>query len=98
MSKVKSTFCCQNCGAQHSKWLGQCSACKEWNTIVEEIIKKDKAVICRAVLLLAIKLTFTGLLPSCSVKNCLKEEIINSLDMIIIAGKTKYSFVSYETN
>ena len=41
MSKVKSTFCCQNCGAQHSKWLGQCSACKEWNTIVEEIIKKE---------------------------------------------------------
>ena len=41
MSKVKSTFCCQSCGAQHSKWLGQCSSCKQWNTIVEEIIKKE---------------------------------------------------------
>ena len=40
MAVVKSTYCCQNCGAQHSKWLGQCSSCKEWNTLVEEIIKK----------------------------------------------------------
>ena len=40
MAAVKSTYCCQNCGAQHSKWLGQCSSCKEWNTLVEEIIKK----------------------------------------------------------
>ncbi|RRJ93945.1 DNA repair protein RadA [Flavobacterium macacae] len=41
MSKVKTTFFCQNCGAQYSKWQGQCNSCKEWNTIAEEIIQKE---------------------------------------------------------
>ncbi len=36
--KPKSTFYCQNCGVQHSKWMGQCSSCGEWNTIVEEVV------------------------------------------------------------
>ena len=42
MAKVKTTFFCQNCGSQYSKWQGQCNACKEWNTIVEEIIQKEE--------------------------------------------------------
>ncbi len=41
MSKIKTTFFCQNCGAQYSKWQGQCNSCKEWNTIAEEIIQKE---------------------------------------------------------
>jgi len=40
MAKVKTTFFCQNCGAQFAKWQGQCTSCKEWNTIAEEIIQK----------------------------------------------------------
>jgi DNA repair protein RadA/Sms len=42
MAKVKTSFFCQNCGTQYSKWQGQCNACKEWNTIVEEIIQKEE--------------------------------------------------------
>ena len=42
MSKLKTTFFCQNCGSQYSKWQGQCNSCKEWNTIVEEIIQKEE--------------------------------------------------------
>ena len=42
MSKVKTTFFCQNCGAQYAKWQGQCNSCKEWNTIAEEIIQKEE--------------------------------------------------------
>ncbi|HAD96158.1 MAG TPA: DNA repair protein RadA [Cryomorphaceae bacterium] len=38
MAKSKTTFFCQNCGAQHSKWMGQCSKCHAWNTIVEEVV------------------------------------------------------------
>jgi len=41
MAKVKTTFFCQNCGTQYAKWLGQCTACKEWNTIAEEIVQKE---------------------------------------------------------
>ena len=44
MSKVKTAFFCQNCGTQYSKWQGQCNACKEWNTIVEELVQKEEKV------------------------------------------------------
>lgn len=40
MAKTKTTFFCQNCGNQSSKWLGKCPACGEWNTYVEEIVSK----------------------------------------------------------
>ena len=39
----KSVFFCQNCGHEESKWLGQCPACKEWNTFVEEKISVSAA-------------------------------------------------------
>ena len=42
MAKLKTTFFCQNCGSQYSKWQGQCTACKEWNTITEELIQKPE--------------------------------------------------------
>lgn len=42
MAKLKTSFFCQNCGSQYSKWQGQCTACKEWNTIVEEVIQKEE--------------------------------------------------------
>ncbi len=32
----KVVYFCQNCGHEETKWLGQCPACKEWNTFVEE--------------------------------------------------------------
>ena len=40
MAKVKTTFFCQSCGAQSAKWQGQCSSCKSWNTITEELVQK----------------------------------------------------------
>lgn len=42
MSKIKTAFFCQSCGTQFAKWQGQCTACKEWNTIVEEVIQKEE--------------------------------------------------------
>lgn len=42
MAKIKTTFFCQNCGTQFAKWQGQCNACKEWNTIAEEVIQKPE--------------------------------------------------------
>lgn len=42
MAKIKTSFFCQNCGSQYAKWQGQCNACKEWNTIVEEVIQKEE--------------------------------------------------------
>lgn len=37
MAKAKATaFFCRECGYESPKWLGQCPACREWNTFVEE--------------------------------------------------------------
>src|SRR5215468_3142699 len=37
MSKpTKTVFVCQECGAQASKWQGQCKDCGAWNSFVEE--------------------------------------------------------------
>ena len=44
MAKVKTAFFCSSCGTQFSKWLGQCTACKQWNTIVEEVVQKEEKV------------------------------------------------------
>lgn len=30
-----SVFVCQQCGNEFSKWIGQCSYCREWNSVVE---------------------------------------------------------------
>ncbi len=45
MAKGKKTiYFCQNCGHEAGKWLGQCPACKEWNTFVEEKVTVSKLV------------------------------------------------------
>jgi len=44
MAKVKTAFFCSSCGTQFSKWMGQCTSCKQWNTIVEEVIQKEEKV------------------------------------------------------
>src|SRR5690349_24712361 len=38
MKASKIVFVCQSCGAQAPKWMGRCSDCGEWNTLVEERI------------------------------------------------------------
>lgn len=43
MAKGKgSIFFCQECGYESAKWLGQCPACKEWNSFVEEPVVGKK--------------------------------------------------------
>ena len=35
MAKTKSIYSCTECGAQASKWAGQCGDCGAWNSMVE---------------------------------------------------------------
>lgn len=44
MAKLKTSFFCQNCGAQSAKWIGKCSSCNQWNTYAEEIIEEVQKV------------------------------------------------------
>jgi len=41
MSKIKSSFFCQNCGYESSKFMGQCPSCNQWNSFVEEVTNKS---------------------------------------------------------
>lgn len=42
MAKARTTaFFCSECGYESSKWMGQCPACRAWNTLVEEPIAKS---------------------------------------------------------
>ncbi len=44
MSKRPSTtFVCQECGAQVSKWLGRCADCGAWNSFVEERVQPSSS-------------------------------------------------------
>jgi len=37
MSKKTSKYVCQNCGYVSQKWLGKCTECGEWNSIIETL-------------------------------------------------------------
>lgn len=39
---IKTQFTCKNCGFESPKWLGKCSSCGEWNTMVEQRVQKDQ--------------------------------------------------------
>lgn len=39
MAKTKTVFYCTSCGNETPKWQGRCSACGEWNTIIEHVEK-----------------------------------------------------------
>jgi DNA repair protein RadA/Sms len=35
--KAKTIYACAECGQTSPKWLGQCPACRQWNTMQEEV-------------------------------------------------------------
>jgi DNA repair protein RadA/Sms len=40
MAKTETKYTCQACAAVFPKWLGRCTACGGWNTLVEEVARK----------------------------------------------------------
>jgi len=40
MAKARIAYVCEDCGADHSKWQGQCSACASWNTLKQVTVPK----------------------------------------------------------
>jgi DNA repair protein RadA/Sms len=41
--KDKLVFVCQECGAQSPKWMGRCTECGAWNSLVEERVGEPRA-------------------------------------------------------
>ncbi len=44
MAKAKTAYVCADCGAEHSKWQGQCTECGAWNTMSEFVVQPAKSV------------------------------------------------------
>src|SRR5262245_37274780 len=36
MAKPRSVHVCSACGTQHARWVGRCTGCGSWDTVVEE--------------------------------------------------------------
>ena len=37
-NKLKTIFVCSNCGESSPRWMGRCSSCGAWNTMVEDVV------------------------------------------------------------
>lgn len=42
MAKAKTAYVCNQCGAEYSKWQGQCEACGAWNTLSEVVLAPSR--------------------------------------------------------
>lgn len=40
MARAQALYVCQSCGSTHSKWVGKCEDCGQWNSIVEEAARE----------------------------------------------------------
>ncbi|MDR3053787.1 MAG: DNA repair protein RadA [Zoogloeaceae bacterium] len=43
MTKPKTLYLCNECGASSPKWQGQCPGCGAWNTLVESVAESSRA-------------------------------------------------------
>ncbi|NJP06643.1 MAG: DNA repair protein RadA [Chloroflexaceae bacterium] len=37
MAKTRTSYVCQQCGAQQTRWVGRCPECMAWNSLVEQV-------------------------------------------------------------
>jgi DNA repair protein RadA/Sms len=42
MTKMKIVWGCKDCGHTQTKWTGSCGACRNWNTLIEEVSLEEK--------------------------------------------------------
>ena len=80
MSKTKTVYVCQSCGAQSPKWVGKCNVCGEWNTVLEEIIAERKSG--------------TTLLSKTDIKPLLLAEIKLDQQERIVTGNSEFDRVT----
>lgn len=44
MAKEKMVYVCSHCGQDSPKWVGKCPSCGQWNTYVEQVMRKESPV------------------------------------------------------
>ncbi len=79
--KLKTIYICSQCGAESSRWSGQCLKCNAWNSLTEDVVnvgKKEKTVSA-----IAVK-------PTITIKNIQKKERlitkISEFDRVVGGG------------
>jgi DNA repair protein RadA/Sms len=48
MVKARVQYICQSCGASSLRWAGRCSACGEWNTLLETVVENRPSRLAKA--------------------------------------------------
>lgn len=43
MAKARTAYVCNECGAEYSKWQGQCTECNAWNSLSEIVLESAAA-------------------------------------------------------
>ena len=43
MAKTRTVFICQQCGSQQTRWMGKCPDCGTWDSLVEQVERKEPA-------------------------------------------------------
>ncbi|MFO7170818.1 MAG: DNA repair protein RadA [Chloroflexota bacterium] len=43
MAKTRTIYICQQCGSQQTRWMGRCPDCGTWDSLVEQIERKEGA-------------------------------------------------------
>lgn len=43
MNKSKTIFICSECGTNYPKWVGRCTACGKWDSVIEEAVIRVKS-------------------------------------------------------
>ncbi len=82
--KEKTIYACSNCGEVYHRWQGQCTTCKEWNSIEEDVVKQVSK---KGVKLTVSDLSLTGLdeVNANEVKSRIKTGI-DELDRVLGGG------------
>lgn len=48
MPKTRTMFLCQQCGSQQTRWMGKCPDCGTWDSLVEQVERREPAARGRA--------------------------------------------------
>ncbi len=43
MARTKTVFVCEQCGAQSPQWSGLCTGCGQWNTLVDQPVRRGES-------------------------------------------------------
>src|SRR5207245_7046115 len=96
MAKSKTAYVCNQCGAEYSKWQGQCESCGAWNTLSEFVVEpasKNDGTVRRAGYAGATSAVITALTDVATESETRTRIGIGALDRVLGGGLVEGSVV-----